>query len=286
METAQDRQGDDIPRVLAWIRRHLCCGWNHVFESLMRSGLIEVVNILSEDPAKMAFEEDKQMVQALAADTAEEAFTDGIGPWRVERSREHLDPAGSNQASDQGTVLAVIVTHQIPRLLSKRRGLLQLLGDPRIGWMPGHSDMHNFARAELDDDEGKERPKAEVRDLEKVASPDLGGMVVQEGSPGLTCPLRLSSVPYVLLDGPLTHPDAQLDQLTAYGHRGSRCAPARSQPAPLGCCVPSVAYSHPNKLGANAYTCANIHSHAALHRHRVRRVSLQQRDLHLSIRQR
>jgi hypothetical protein len=83
METAQDRQGDDIPRALAWIRRHLCCGWNHVFESLMRSGLIEVVNILSEDPAKMAFVEDKEMVQALAADTAKSAQLSTADPGKM-----------------------------------------------------------------------------------------------------------------------------------------------------------------------------------------------------------
>jgi hypothetical protein len=112
MKTAQDRQGDDIPRALAWIRRHLCCGWNHLFESLMRSGLIEVVNILSEDPAKMAFVEDKDVVQALSADTAEEALTDGIRPWGMRGSRSSLDSASGCDSGEQRSIRAVVVPQQ------------------------------------------------------------------------------------------------------------------------------------------------------------------------------
>jgi hypothetical protein len=103
----------------------------------MRPSVIEVVYILAKYPPKMAFMEDEKMVQALAAHTPEESLTDRIGSWGMEGSGQHLDLAGGCQTREHGTVLAVVITDQIPRLVPKRRGLSQLLGDPCIGWMGG-----------------------------------------------------------------------------------------------------------------------------------------------------
>ncbi len=81
METTQDRQGDYGPLVLAWIRRLPRYKWNRLIDALMRPGVIEVAHTLAEDPAKLTFVEDEEVVQALPVDTPEEAFTHGICPW-------------------------------------------------------------------------------------------------------------------------------------------------------------------------------------------------------------
>jgi hypothetical protein len=46
--------------------------------------------------------------------------------------------------------------------------------------------MDHFARVQLDDEEGIERPEEEIGDGEKVAGPDLLGMSAQEGFPVLS----------------------------------------------------------------------------------------------------
>jgi len=49
----------------------------------------------------------------------------------------------------------------------------------------------------------------EICDWEKVASPDVFGMVVQEGGPVLSSWSCGANLPHVLLNGPLAHVNAQ-----------------------------------------------------------------------------
>ena len=45
----------------------------------MRTGKIEVVHLLADHSAKVTFVEDEEVIQALPADAAQQAFTDRIG---------------------------------------------------------------------------------------------------------------------------------------------------------------------------------------------------------------
>ena len=74
--------------------------------------------------------------------------------------------------------------------LVKRRCLSQLVSDPLIGWMPGHPDVNNVPRPELNEKEGKQGTKPEIGDLKDVARLDLMGVVVEEGGPALAMVLR------------------------------------------------------------------------------------------------
>jgi hypothetical protein len=97
METTQDAQRYDGPVAPAWIRRPLRSSWNPLLDALMRPKVVEVVNILSEDPAKLPFVEDQHAVQTFLADTPEEAFTDRIGPWSKIRGSQYFNSAGGRQ---------------------------------------------------------------------------------------------------------------------------------------------------------------------------------------------
>src|SRR5947208_2401012 len=92
-------------------------------------------------------------------------------------------------------------------------GLAQLLGDPGVGRVARHADMHHLARAERDHEGGIDRPEERVRDGEAVARPDRVGVVAQEGRPRLARPLRRASVAHVFLHGPLGDTHVQLQQL-------------------------------------------------------------------------
>ena len=153
VETAHHGHGEDGRRVLPWIWRCLDGSWNRVRDPLMRPGVIVGVHVRSEHPAKMALVQDQEMIETLPADTAEEALTDGIAPGSMNRSPEHLDSARCRDASYHGAVLAVVVTDEVAGSLAKRRRFTELLGDPPIRRMGGHSHMNNLARPELQKNE-------------------------------------------------------------------------------------------------------------------------------------
>lgn len=61
----------------------------------------------------------------------------------------------------------VEVGHVLPQDAPQVR-LAQLLGDPRIGGMPGHAQMHHPARGDLDHEEGIHLSEEQVGDREEV----------------------------------------------------------------------------------------------------------------------
>jgi len=61
-------------------------------------------------------------------------------------------------------------------------------------------------------EEGEERSKEEISHLQKVASPDLCGVIVQKGCPPLSPWLRSANSPHVFLDGALAHMNTQFQQ--------------------------------------------------------------------------
>ena len=158
----------------------------------------------------MAFVHDQDMIQTLPANAAQKALADCIGPRSRDGSSEDVDATRCRDARQLGAVLAVVISKKETRSLVKRGGFTQVLGDPLIGWMPGHSDMDHCARAEFTNEERKERSKPEIGDLEDVAGPDLVRVIVHEGGPRLAMVLRWSSLAHIRLYRALAYLDAQL----------------------------------------------------------------------------
>jgi hypothetical protein len=57
--------------------------------------------------------EDVQMVEALTLDTAQEAFTDGIGTWSVIRDCEHLNVTRLRNQREDPPKLGIIILDEI-----------------------------------------------------------------------------------------------------------------------------------------------------------------------------
>ena len=74
--------------------------------------------------------------------------------------------------------LPIVITDEILRHYAIGRGFPKLLYGPRVGGRSCDADMDHFARVQFDDEEGEQRAKEEIRDWEKVAGPDLFGMIV------------------------------------------------------------------------------------------------------------
>jgi len=149
-------------------------------------GSVEVVDIGSQDPLELLLLEDEQVIETLATYTAQKPFTDGIGAWRVIRCFQDRDATGCCHASKTVIKLAITIAKEILRPLSIGGCLSQLLGCPSIGWRSCHADVDHFARVQEGGEEGIQRTEEEIRDRQEVARPDVFGMIVQEGGPGLS----------------------------------------------------------------------------------------------------
>src|SRR6266700_2491262 len=157
--------------------------------------------------------ENQYVVKALSPDTPQKAFTDRVGSWRMIRCSENLDVARYCNTSVAGSKLAIIITDEILRRLAKRSRLPQLLCGPSVGRRARHTDVDDFPRFQFDEEKRKDRPKEEISDLEKIASPDFPGMIAEEGRPLLPSWAKDANVPHVFLDRAFAHANTQLEQL-------------------------------------------------------------------------
>ena len=115
--------------------------------------------------------EDEEVVQAFLPHTSGEAFTDSIGSWGMNRRFEDLDRARFRYPSKARPELVL-------RRLPIRGREPSLLRHPRIGRRSSDPDMDHPSRLQFYDEEGKERPKEQIGDLQEVARPDVRCVVV------------------------------------------------------------------------------------------------------------
>lgn len=97
-------------------------------------------------------------------------------------------------------IFAVVVSHQVRGTLAKRCRFTQLLSRLGIGWRIGDADVDDSSGAEFHDDECLELAKAEIDNGQEVTRPNLRGVIVQEGRPGLG-PWRVSDEPDACISG-------------------------------------------------------------------------------------
>jgi hypothetical protein len=126
----------------------------------------EVGDVLAEHTAEVPLAEDKQIIEAFTAYAAQEALAEGIRTWRSMRRAQDANAAACSDLRERCPVLPVVVADEVPVALVERRGLAQLLGDPRVGRVARHPDVDHAARPERDDEAGEQRTEGQVGDGE------------------------------------------------------------------------------------------------------------------------
>ncbi len=132
VQPAHDRKSDHL--VPCMMRGHGWSAWsrNLLLDPLMRSCLVEVLHIGIEHPLQLLLLQDEQVVQAFFSDAPQEALTDRIGSWGMNRRFEKLNATGGRHASKTGSKLAVVITNQVLGRLPVRGSFSQLLRHPGI----------------------------------------------------------------------------------------------------------------------------------------------------------
>ena len=89
----------------------------------MRSDVIVISSIGSQDPAQMRLTQDDDMVHALAPDRPDQPFGKAILPGRGRRGGLVPDAHGAQSACDYVTIDAIPIANQIARRLIPGEGL-------------------------------------------------------------------------------------------------------------------------------------------------------------------
>jgi hypothetical protein len=211
MQSTQDWQGEDLA-ILSICRTRLPIPfWDLLSDSLMRSGLIEILEIGTQDTMQLLLLQDEQVIEALSPHAAHKPFTDGIGSRCLIGRFQDLDAAGCGHASETGSKLVITITDEVLRSHPIGRGLPQLLRGPSIGGRSCDVDVNHSPRVVFDNEEGEQRTEEEVSDWQKVAGPDLLGMRLQEGLPGLSSWSGGAHGSHILLNGALADMKTQLE---------------------------------------------------------------------------
>ena len=155
------------------------------------------------------------MVKALSPHTSQKTFTNRIGSWRVIGRFENLDAARCCNTSETRSELTIIIANEIFRRVSIGSRLRQLLSSPSVGRSARHTDVDDFPRFQFNEEKRKERTKVEIGDLEKIAGPHIGSVIMEERRPLLPSWPMQANVPHILLDRSFAHANIQLEQLAS-----------------------------------------------------------------------
>src|SRR5260370_18377405 len=91
----------------------------------------------------------------------------------------------------------------------------QLLRNAEIRGRSGHIHLNHPPRFQFDEEKGKKRTEEEIHDLQKITGPYLCRMIAQDDFPALSTGSFWANLLHILLDGPFTHLNIQLEQLTS-----------------------------------------------------------------------
>ena len=121
----------------------------------MRPCTIEVAfSILAQNATQLSLAEYEQVVKALPAHGAEEAFTDGVEIGRARRDAHDLDACPFGRGIGSSSKLVIVVADEVIRPVTVRRGHPELLGGPDVSGAGGHIAVNDFPRAVDQEEEG------------------------------------------------------------------------------------------------------------------------------------
>ena len=125
------------------------------------------------------------MIEAVATDTADQAFNVRILPWRSWSRDNILNVHVLDALVEEVTVDRVTIPKQEPRRFVIREGFNDLLGCPARGWMSRDVEMGDHATVMAEHNEAEQNAKRRGRYREEVNRDDVSNMIVEKSAPSL-----------------------------------------------------------------------------------------------------
>ena len=121
------------------------CDWAVHLKRQMRAARIVISDVVSNDPSKMIFAEDDDVVQTLSPYTAVESFRIRILPGTMRRREDFFDAHVFDASTKPVAVDAIAVAQQVPRHGVPWKCLHDVLCRPRCSRMFRHSEVNDVA---------------------------------------------------------------------------------------------------------------------------------------------
>src|SRR6266498_3741669 len=180
------RQG---PVVSRWLRER-----RPLSKRAVRSMLVVMPRVGSDDVLEMAAAEDQEVVEAFATEAADPALGVRSRPGRPHRRLDYPDAFGAEDLIEVAGELAVAVTDKEPRLdalgFELHEQVARLLGHPPALGVRRDPSQVNAAGRQLDEEQHVEPLQEERVDGEEVALEDARRLLAQEIRPARLKALR------------------------------------------------------------------------------------------------
>jgi len=122
MEPTQDWEGEDLATCRIWWHGSSFLLRNLLSDPLMRSCLVEVDDIRTQDAVELLLMQDEQMIKALSPDTAEEPLADRIGSGSVIRGSGDFNVARCCDSGERGSKFVLVIPDGVLRSRAKGSG--------------------------------------------------------------------------------------------------------------------------------------------------------------------
>jgi hypothetical protein len=137
---------------------------------------VVVVCVLAKNCFGVLLVDRQYAVEEFAANAADEAFGDGIGPWRTHRGLDDADVDGGEDGVKGGRELGVTVPDEEPEaaagVLEVHEQVARLLGQPGSGGVAGDAEDVYAAGGVLDDKEDIQPTQGDGVEMKHVAGQD------------------------------------------------------------------------------------------------------------------
>ncbi len=146
---------------------------------------VVVREVASQGTAQVLFAEDKDMIQTLAPDGADEALREGVLPWAVRRRQDFTDAHALSALPEHVTVDRVAVAQEVGRGGVVREGVHDLLGCPGRGGMLGDIEVEDAPPVVGEYNEDEQDAQARGGNGEEVHGDEVPDVIGQERAPRL-----------------------------------------------------------------------------------------------------
>ena len=133
----------------------------------------------------MPFAKDKNMIQALAPDRADEALCEGVLPRALRRRQDFTDAHALHALPEHVTVDRVAIAEEIGGREVFWEGVRDLLGGPVGGGVLGHVEVDDAAAMVGEHDEDEEDAESSGGHGEEIKGDQISDMIGEERSPRL-----------------------------------------------------------------------------------------------------
>ena len=149
-------------------------------KALMRTLGVEVTNVLEEYLLEVSLPREENVIEALPASTAKEAFAQRIRRRSLNGRADDANPNTLRHPSEEAAELAVPVPDQKLRRFSEGSGVSNLLGNPAISGRTSHAEVDDAPGGVFDGEEREQGTEPRVVELEEVAGQNPFGLLTQE----------------------------------------------------------------------------------------------------------